>query len=85
MTTFSTHMGAHQPQISIWGRRGGTHLLRVDGIHNGRLLCGFVDEQVHIVIREGREQFDGHVTELFGGATGVMLGHACQRRIVNTG
>ena len=61
------------------------HLLRVDGIDNGSLLCGFVDEQVHIVVGEGREQLDGHVTELLGGATGVMLSHACQRRTVNTG
>ena len=55
-----------------------THLLRVDGIHNGCLLCGFVDEQVHVVVGEGGEQLDGHVTELLRRATGVVLGHAHQ-------
>ena len=58
--------------------------MRVDGIDNGCLLRGFVNEQVHIVVGEGREQLDGHVTELLGGTTGVMLSHACQWRPVNT-
>ena len=55
-----------------------THLLRVDGIHNGCLLCGFVNEQVHVVVGEGGEQLDGRVTELLCRATGVVLGHARQ-------
>ena len=58
-----------------------THLLRVDRVHNGCLLCGFVDEQVHVVVGEGRQQLDGHVTELLCRAAGVVLGHARQRTV----
>ena len=30
------------------------HLFWVDRVNNGRLFRGFVDEQVHIIVREGR-------------------------------
>lgn len=60
-----------------------SHLFRVDRINNGCLLCGFINEQVHIVVGEGREELDGHVTELLRRATGVLLGHAAQQGTVN--